>query len=595
MGDFTPLSPEDLAYLSPDELKLYTHQLNFELAKDSPLDLACWISPQTVRTPHLEYVNDRIVALFEYRLYHHRGPGPEARWFYREQEDSEPIEVDSPFDLPFDDPEKTIFEFWGEHPDDPTDRIVFNLGIAVPPRHGKSWIVTEHLPLWLWLRWPDMHIGFGTYSDDFAQKWGKKLRARINENGQKLGLTLPGGDRHDSQHLHFVETAGEMFLVGTGGSMTGRGWQAGLIDDPLKDAAEAMSPAIRNSKAEWYEAVFDTRQTYQPFFPIAVQIMMFTRWHEDDPAGRFIYDDQKQVRPTWHMIRLPALAEEDDPLGRKPGEALWPRVMTAKQLMARRDRDPLFFGAMFQGWPTMGDKGLFGKWSTYHLRDGVYSWTEDGQERRVNQEDCIRFAVLDTAYTKNTWSDFTVFAVAEYSQELGRTFLLHVEREKLSGPELKEWLEAQWARWTPTFVGIEDVTSGKQLIQDLQKGTTVVHRPLYPDKDKVARAMGYATAVQIGMYLLPAEGQWVHDWREEHSLFPDSGKHDDQVDSGAYLHWVVQRMPKLRVDATNRHIVDMTAEGRVKRMQERMDAEVKGKNKRARNSSRYGLSGRLGR
>ena len=144
------LSPEEIALLSADELELYKHFLAYEQAKVSPLDTAEWLSPETIRTPHLDYINDRIVALFEYRLYHHRGPGPAANWFYKRSEDDEPTQVDTPFDLPDD-----VYEYWGEHPDDPTDRVVFNLGIAVPPRHGKSWIVTEHLPIWLWLRWPD--------------------------------------------------------------------------------------------------------------------------------------------------------------------------------------------------------------------------------------------------------------------------------------------------------------------------------------------------------------------------------------------------------------------------------------------------------
>lgn len=579
------LSPEEIALLSADELELYKHFLAYEQAKVSPLDTAEWLSPETIRTPHLDYINDRIVALFEYRLYHHRGPGPAANWFYKRSEDDEPTQVDTPFDLPDD-----VYEYWGEHPDDPTDRVVFNLGIAVPPRHGKSWIVTEHLPIWLWLRWPDMHIGFGTYSDDFAAKWGKKLRTRLNENAARLKLHLPGKDRQDSQHLYFKETKGEMFLVGTGGSMTGRGWQAGLIDDPIKDAAEASSAATRESKADWYESTFDTRRTYATFFPIAVHIMMFTRWHEDDPAGRFIYDDKKQVRPTWHMIRLPALAMEDDPLGRAPGEALWPRVVTASELLRRQERDPLWFGAMYQGWPTMGDKGMFGKWASYDLVDGMYTYVEDGVSYAVPENECVRFAVMDTAYTKNTWSDYTVFSVWDYHRDSQRGFVRHVERERVESVALADFLRTLWRKWEPSFVGIEDVTSGKQLIQELRAQTEIVYRPLQPDRDKVARALGYAQAARLGLYKLPTSGGWVAEYREEHSLFPDAGKHDDMVDTGAYAHWVIQRLPKLTQD-DSRYIVDTTAEGRVKRYQEKLDRQATAKSKSRRGSR---MRGRLG-
>ncbi len=78
------LSPEQLSILSPQEFELYEHQLAYETAKRSPLDLACWLSPETVRTPHLEYINDRIVALCAHKLYP-SGPGPDAHWFYREE------------------------------------------------------------------------------------------------------------------------------------------------------------------------------------------------------------------------------------------------------------------------------------------------------------------------------------------------------------------------------------------------------------------------------------------------------------------------------------------------------------------------------
>ena len=576
------LSPDELKRLTPEELKVYQHQLGFELAKKSPLDCAEWISPETVRTPHLEYINERIVALFEYRLYHHRGPGPNARWYYKAEAEGEAVEVDSPHDLP-----EQMYEYWGEHPEDPTDRVVFNLGIAVPPRHGKSWIVTEHLPLWVWMRFPELHIGFGTYSDDFAQKWGKKLRARLTENSDKLGWTLPGGDRHDSQHLHFKEIGGEMFLVGTGGSMTGRGWQVGLIDDPFKDAGEAMSEAIRGWKSDWYESVFDTRRTYHPSFPIAVHIMMFTRWHENDIAGRFIYDDKKNVRKSWHMIRLPAIAQQDDPLGRKPGEALWPRVITAKELEKRQDRDPLWFGAMYQGWPTMGDKGMFGKWKTYEAQDGILTWWEDGASRSVAENECVRFATVDTAYTKNTWSDYSVFAVWDYHRGEQRGFLRHVDRVRVESTELADWLRSNDRRWSPAFIGVEDVASGKALLQEIRGAADLTLRYLTPGRDKVARALGYAQAAQNGTYLLPKEGGWVHDYREEHSLFPDAGKHDDMVDTGSYAHEVMKNIS--RVSAADRNIVNTSPEGKVARHMEKLDRQAKRKNRRSPLRGRIGM------
>ena len=577
------LTPDEIAKLSPTDLEIYKHFLEFEQAKLSPLDLACWLSPETVRTPHLEFINARLVALFEYRLYP-SGPGPEATWWYRTDPDGEPVScVGGVDDIPLDDPE--LFEFWGEHPDT-GERVQFRLGIAVPPRHGKSWVVTEHLPIWIFLTRPSWDIAFATYSDDFAQYWGKRLRDRLLENEKRLGLTMPGANRQNSQWLQFEQIKANMYLVGTGGSLTGKGFQAGIIDDPIKDALDAMSKAVRNSTADWYESVFDRRQTKKPGV-IPVQIMMFTRWHEDDLAGRFIYDDKKQVRPTWHMIRLPALAEEDDPLGRKPGQALWPRQMSAAELLTLQSESTLWFGAMYQGWPTMGDKGMFGRWKTYDLHQGIYTWWEDGGTRDVPQSECVRFATVDTAYTKNTWSDYSVFAVWDYHREAQRGFLVHVDRVRVESTELAEWLRTNDRRWSPDFIGVEDVSSGKALLQEIRKHADLTIRYLQPGKDKVARALGYAQAAQNGMYLLPKEGGWVHEYREEHSLFPDSGKHDDQVDTGAYAHEIMKNIAK--VTNVQRYEVDTTAEGRVQRYQEKLDKQATRKNK-----NRGMLRGRLG-
>lgn len=575
-------TPEELSLLSPREAELYQHQLEYEIAKQSPLDLACWISPETQRTPHLEYINERIVALVEHRLYK-SGPGPDAHWFYRKIEDGPALPALGPAHIP-----ESAVDFWGEHPET-GERVVYKLGIAVPPRHGKSWIVTEHLPLWFWMRHPDADIAFATYSDTFAVSWGRKMRARLLEKAGKLGLNLVNGHRHASDHLYFDETNGNMFLVGTGGSLTGKGWQLGIIDDPFKDASEALSEAQRQNKAEWYESVFDTRATRLGHPGLPVQIMMFTRWHEDDLAGRYIYDEKRQVRDDWHMIRLPALAVEGDPLGRAPGEALWPAVLTAQELRKRQERDPLWFAAMFQGNPTMGDQGLFPKWHTYTKDNGVYTWEDHDGLHKIQSADCTRYATVDTAYTTNTWSDYSVYAVWDWHRPSQRLFLVDVDRVRVNSPDLSEWVQTCTKRWNPVYVGVEDVTSGKALLQEMQRTTKIPFRFLKPDRDKVSRALAYGQAASNGLILIPNQGGWVSQWMEEHSSFPN-GTHDDMVDAGAYGWNIAKDMPS--IERQSRYAqYDGSMEGRRKRLEEKMDREAVRKNK----GRRRGWQGRLGR
>lgn len=573
------LTPEELKHATPAERKAYAAHLERELARSSPLDLMCWLNPKTVRAPHLEYLNEHIVALVEYRLYA-SGPGPAAHWCYRAEEDGPATPA-----LDIDHIPEDAHEWWGQHPET-AERVIFRLAIAMPPRHGKSFLVSEYLPLWYWLRYPDNHIAFATYSDDFAASWGKKLRDKILEYQPKLGLTLRNGERHSATELSFKETSGEMFLVGTGGALTGKGWQLGIIDDPIKDAAAALSVATRNAIGEWYASTFDTRDTRLPGRGIPVQIMMFTRWHEDDLAGRYVYDDKKRVRPDWYMLRLPALAEEGDPLGREPGEALWPRVKNRQQLLKIKERDPLWFSAQFQGSPTLGDQGMFPRFYTYRDHAGVYVYGKE-DARRCMVDECVRYATADTAYTTSTWSDYSVFAVWDWHRASQTLFLVDVVRQRVESPELEAWLRQHSARHNVKFVGIEDQTSGKQLIQQIQRRGGLTIRPLKADKDKVSRALPYAQAVALGQVLIPAQAPWASDWLEEHTPFP-YGTHDDMVDSGSYGWRVAADMPHAEV--TERHIVDMSLEGKVHRHLARLDAKDKGANRR-----KPLISGRLGR
>jgi len=208
----------------------------------------------------------------------------------------------------------------------------------------------------------------------------------------------------------------------------------------------------------------------------------------------------------------------------------------------------------------------------------------------VQEKDCFRFATIDTAYTTNTWSDYSVFSVWDFSREHQVLFLRQVVRARVESPELECWLRTNAAAYGCRFVGVEDVTSGKQLIQQVIRSGGVTIRPLKADKDKVSRALPYAQAVGQGKVLLPKGEEWVMPWIEEHSTFP-FGTHDDMVDTGGYAWRVVMDMPHMPNE--DRHRVDTTAEGKIRRMHEKMDLEEKTRRKHSRRPSL--MSGRLGK
>ena len=160
-------------------------------------------------------------------------------------------------------------------------------------------------------------------------------------------------------------------------------------------------------------------------------------------------------------------------------------------------------------------------------------------------------------------------------------------RERVESPDLERWLRANATRFTVQFVGVEDQTSGKQLIQQMRRSGGLTIRPLKADKDKVSRALPYAQAVATGQIQIPAQASWASDWMEEHNPFP-YGTHDDMVDAGSYGWRVAIDMP--HHDVPERFIQDTTLEGKIKRHQERLDRQDQAKTRR-----RPLISGRLGR
>lgn len=560
-----------LPHLTPQEAATYQLLLARELALASPLDLACRLRDDTQRWPHVEYINDHLVALVEYRLYP-TGPGPAANWFY--VKDSVEYAVDGPDDIPND-----AEDFYGRHPEDNSARVVFRLAIAAPPRHGKSYIVTETFPLWYWMKYPDRNIALATYSDDFAGDWGVKIRDMLCDNETLLGLQLVNGKRSAAAHLRLtgkslhergemVKANGEMFLVGSRGGLTGKGFQLGIIDDPFKDAQDAESQAERNARANWYTSVFSTRKTRITGKGIPVEVMMFTRWHIDDIAGRFVYDTHGDPRPDWCVIRLPALAEDDDPLGRALGAALCPAVKTRAELLELQANDPYWFASLYQGSPTVRKGNVIPPSRRYYVQtldgDAVYQVMavpdEDlpsypGSEALAERlrssflipaKRCTRFATVDLAASTKSYADWSVFSVWDWDTESQTLVLVGVVRERIESSQHLEWLKRCYAAFPDiVFVGVERKTYGLTLLQAALADRTVPVRPLDADTDKVSRAAPYAQAIGLGQVVIPATGEWVPGWMAEHASFP-AGRHDDMVDTGAYAWSVVRLMPKRR-------------------------------------------------
>ena len=189
------------------------------------------------------------------------------------------------------------------------------LCVFCPPRHGKSTLISKYLPVWYLSHYPNNRIILCSYSDEFAASWGRKVRNTIKENEQRLGLMLDESSAAVNR-FHLSNYAGGMVTAGVGGAITGRGADLLIIDDPVKNAMDANSQTMRERTWEFYISTAYTR--LNPGKPSIILIM--TRWHADDLSSRLLNSMEDGSGDEWEVVNFPAFAEDDDILGRKPGE-----------------------------------------------------------------------------------------------------------------------------------------------------------------------------------------------------------------------------------------------------------------------------------
>lgn len=219
------------------------------------------------------------------------------------------------------------------------------LVVSMPPQHGKSMLVSQYLPAWYLCCNPDHRVILTAYEADFASQWGRKARDLLERFGGIFGVRV--SRRSAAVHRWDLEGRdGGMSTAGVGGPITGRGAHLLITDDPIKNDEEARSASHRQKQWDWWQSTASTRLR-----PGGLMIVVQTRWHRDDLAGR-VLREAKTNGQRWRELKLPALATENDALGRAPGEALWPDVYTSTILeRIRTSRTPYYWQALYQQDP----------------------------------------------------------------------------------------------------------------------------------------------------------------------------------------------------------------------------------------------------
>ena len=410
------------------------------------------------------------------------------------------------------------------------------LMLFMPPRSGKSTLATVNFPAWFMGRNPIKEIISCSYSASLALGFSRKVRELLREPSYKAVFPRAELNKDSQSTENWLTTEGGGYLAaGVGGPITGRGANCLLIDDPIKNRVDAESVTDRNKVWDWYSSTAYTRLA-----PGGGVLVILTRWHIDDLAGRLLAQ-MKESGDEWEILSYPAIAVRDEK-HRKEGEALHPERYDLGALKQIRDViGPRDWGALYQQNPTTQEGAIL-------KREYWNRWT---LEEPPECEYIIQS--YDTAFLKNETADFTsvttwgVFypegrmaqhVTMEDGQEVSRLYegteahiiLLDAVKGRYNFPELKQRALSLYQYWEPDSVIIEGKASGIPLTHELRKiGVPVQNYTPTRGNDKVMRANSVSDIFASGNVWAPKE-TWAEDLIDECHQFPSSA-HDDQVDS----------------------------------------------------------------
>lgn len=396
-----------------------------------------------------------------------------------------------------------------------TDGTTKRLMIFMPPRHSKSETVTVRYTAWRIIRDPNIKVILGSYNQRLANRFSRKIR-RFVEEQTSLSKERKAADEWETL------AGGGICAVGCGAGVTGYGADLIIIDDPVKNRQQAESKTYRENVYDWFNDDIYTRLE-----PNAAIILIQTRWHQDDLAGRLL-KEMAEGGEQWEVLSLPALAETydatgrpiEDPLLREEGEALCPDRFSSEALLnIKRRLGGNSFAALYQQNPVPREGGIFKReWFT----------------RIVNEppKNLLWFRAYDLAVSTKTSADYTASFRCALDEKTGDLYIADGFRERIEFPDQRRYLIERIEQEKDTSHGIESALHGKALVQEVLRQRRFARRSIRSikaDKDKLTRALSWTDRAREGKVVL-VRGNWINDFLDEVCHFPDS-RHDDQVDA----------------------------------------------------------------
>ncbi|WP_284984289.1 phage terminase large subunit [Arthrobacter sp. efr-133-TYG-118] len=411
----------------------------------------------------------------------------------------------------------------------PDSRLI----VSMPPQEGKSLRCGITFPLWVLTQDPSKRIAMTSFSDRLARRNSREVMNAIKSDGDLLGLAI-SKDVASQSEWQLAGDRGGIYAASVGGPLTGQKADLVIIDDPHKGAKEADSELQRDDVYDWWTSTVRTRLS-----PGAPVILILTRWHEDDLAGRFINAEDGHM---WRVINIPAVADYDpdkgetDPLGRKPGEGLVSAQGHRDWAATKIAVGARTWNALYQGRPAPSEGGLFKRadWQRYNQP----LWVEEAGIRRTTGSNDVIILSWDMTFKNTQNADYVVGQV--WLHRGANVYLLDQVRKRMTFTETLAAFKAQVARWPQAAAKlVEDKANGTAVLDMLKKEIPGLIA-ITPHESKEARAAAVSPFVEAhNVYLPTAElAAWSEDLIDEAASFPN-GAHDDQIDG---LSQALQRL-----------------------------------------------------